>query len=79
MVLAKVENLMASGSAEEKANASTAKGMVEKSRTYSSITDSNAKILYASEYTIRAEALAEARRLVGGVKIEDVSQSLKKD
>ncbi len=31
------------------------------------------KILYAAQYTIRAEAFAETRRLVGGVKIEDVS------
>jgi alpha-amylase/alpha-mannosidase (GH57 family) len=79
MILDKAEELMASGSTEEKANALIARGMIDKSRNYASITESNAKILYASEYTIRAEALAEARRLVGGVKIEDVSQSLKKD
>jgi len=53
--------------------------MVEKSRYYDDIAASDVKVLYPAEYTIRAEALAEARRLVGGVKIEDVSQSLKKD
>lgn len=78
LVLDKAEKLIASGTAEQKADALKAKNMILKSRNYQSITDSGAKILYASEYTIRAEALAEARRLVGGVKIEDVSQSMKK-
>ena len=34
--------------------------------------DPNTKILYPSEYEIRANALVEARRLIGGVKIEKI-------
>ncbi len=79
LVLDKCKVLMSSGSDEEKAKALKAKEMVEKSRYYDDIAASDVKVLYPAEYTIRAEALAEARRLVGGVKIEDVSQSLKKD
>ena len=79
LVLYKVDQIMESGTEQEKADALKAKSLVEKSRNYNSIKDSGAKVLYASEYTIRAEALAEARRLVGGVRIEDVSQSMKRD
>jgi alpha-amylase/alpha-mannosidase (GH57 family) len=78
LVLDKAEKLMASGSEQEKADALKAKRMIESSRDYSDIKESGTKVLYASEYTIRAEALCDARRLVGGVKIEDVSQSMKK-
>ena len=79
LVLTKAEELITAGSQQEKADAAKAKSMVLKSRNYDSIVKSGAKVLYASEYTIRAEALAHARRLVGGVRIEDVSQSMKKD
>ncbi len=79
LVLGKVEKLMASGSTSEKENAVKAKGMIEKSKDYSSITAAGVKILYPAEYTIRAEALAEARRLVGGIEIEQVSKSMKRD
>ncbi len=78
LILDKATKLIEDGTAKEKSDALTAKGMIERSRSYESMTSSKAKILYAAEYTIRAEALAEARRLVGGVKIEDVSQGMKK-
>jgi hypothetical protein len=79
LILAKVDKVMAEGTDEEKRDAEKAKSLIEKSRNYKSIKDSGAKVLYAAEYEIRANALAEARRLVGGVKIEDVSQSMKRD
>ena len=79
LVLGKVQQLLSSGSDEEKKNAAIAKGMIEKSRDYSSISNAGVKVLYPAEYTIRAEALAEARRLVGGIEIEKVSQSMKRD
>ena len=78
LVLAKAEKIIAEGDPQEKSDAAKAKSMVLKSRNYDSIIEGGAKVLYASEYTVRAEALAQARRLVGGVKIEDVSQSMKK-
>lgn len=79
LIIDKAEKLIENGSHEEKVNAVIAKGIIDKSRNYASIAGNNTKILYASEYTIRAEALAQARRLVGGIKIEDVSQNLRKD
>ena len=72
LVLDKAERLLrsASGSAEEKANAARARTLIRQSRNVSSVRASGAKVLYPSEYRIRAEALVEARRLVGGVLIE---------
>lgn len=77
LILDKAEKMISSGKVKEKNDGVKAKAIIEKSRNCVSI-NKNAKILYSSEYTIRAEALAEARRLVGGVKIEDVSKSLRK-
>ena len=79
LVLAKAEIMIASGDKDVAADALNAKGMIEKSRDYSSITQSGAKILYPAEYTIRAEALAQARRVVGGIEIEKVSQTLERE
>lgn len=70
LVLDKVETLLTSGNGEEKAKAARAKILVQKSQDVSSVRNSGVKILYPSEYRIRAEALVEARRLVGGVLIE---------
>ena len=78
LILNKAEKMISSDNTQEKSNGIKAQTMIEKSRNYKSIKNADAKILYASEYTIRAEALAEARRVVGGIKIEDVSKSLKK-
>ena len=79
MILAKADKMITSDCNEEKAKGLKAKGMIEMSRDYSSITDSGTRILYASEYTIRAETLVEARGVVGGINIEEVSQTLEKD
>jgi hypothetical protein len=53
--------------------------MISSSKDYQSLEDSGTKILFPAEYTIRAESLIEARRLVGGIEIEKVSQGLEKE
>lgn len=78
MILRKAKQLEDTGTKEETQNAQTAKSMIENSQDYSPLEKTNAKILYPSEYTIRANALIEARRLVGGVQIEEVATSLQK-
>jgi hypothetical protein len=45
--------------------------LIKKSQDFSSVGTSD-RILYPSEYGVRAEALVEARRLVNGVLIEKV-------
>lgn len=72
LILDKAETLLASGNAEEKARAARARILIEKSQDISSVCDSGSKVLYPSEYRVRAEALVEARQLVGGVLIERV-------
>jgi alpha-amylase/alpha-mannosidase (GH57 family) len=79
LILEKAERVAASADNIEKAKGLEAGSMIEKSRNYSSIISSKAKILYASEYTIRAETLAHARRIVGGIVIETVNASLRKN
>lgn len=70
LITAKAEKLIVAGDAEFECGAAKAKNMMEVSRNYSGIVERGDKVLYPSEYTIRAEAIAEARRLVGGVEIE---------
>lgn len=72
LVLQKAAVMKLSADSEEKEKADLAVSLIEKSRDISSISASGGKILYSSEYTVRAEALVEARRLVGGVLIEKV-------
>jgi alpha-amylase/alpha-mannosidase (GH57 family) len=48
-----------------------ARMMIETTRDLSTLGD-DARLLYPAEYAVRAEALVEARRLVGGVEIEKV-------
>jgi alpha-amylase/alpha-mannosidase (GH57 family) len=71
LILDKAEALIASGSIAEKNKAARAKALIRRSQDFSSICQGN-KILYPSEYRIRAEALVEARRLVNGVLIEKI-------
>ena len=71
LVLEKARLVLRDGSSEEKAGAARAVALVESSRDDRAVKGSGLPILYPSEYTVRAEALGEARRLVGGVKIED--------
>lgn len=69
LILDKAETLIASGNIAEKNKAARAKALIRKSQDFSSVHKSD-KILYPSEYRVRAEALVEARRLVNGVLIE---------
>ncbi len=73
LILDKAEALLTSGNTEEKAKAAHARILIEKSRDVSSVHNSGARILYPADYRIRADALVEARRLVGGVLIERMS------
>ncbi|MGC9451516.1 MAG: hypothetical protein ACP5I4_08720 [Oceanipulchritudo sp.] len=73
LILNKAEQLQENGSAEEKRKAGLAKALIETSRDLESVERTGGRILYASDYTVRAEAMVEARRLVGGVVIEQAS------
>ncbi len=70
LVIEKAESLLSTGSPDEKRNSEKAIALIKKSRDFDAIKNSGEKILYPSEYTIRAEMLVEARRLIGGVEIE---------
>jgi hypothetical protein len=70
MVQAKSERIIASGEVDEKVRARQALLLVEKSQDVSALAKSRVRILYPSEYRVRADALVQARRLVGGVLIE---------
>lgn len=70
LVLEKAEILQANGNAGERAKAAKAKILLQISQEVESLQCNPIKILYPSEYRVRADALAEARRLVGGVAIE---------
>jgi alpha-amylase/alpha-mannosidase (GH57 family) len=71
LVLAKAESWLATGNADQKASAARAKVLIQRSQAVDSLQSHT--VLYPSEYTLRAEALVEARRLVGGVSIEKVA------
>jgi alpha-amylase/alpha-mannosidase (GH57 family) len=68
LVLEKAETLIASGSDGEKKNGAFAKDLIIRSRDTSGIA-SNSKVLFPSEYEVRADALILARQLVGGVVV----------
>ncbi len=78
LVLEKAERLIKEAGSQQAQAAKKAKAMILSSRDYSSMNLSGFKVLYPSEYTIRANALNEARRLVGGIKIEEVTTSMEK-
>ena len=78
LIIAKAEALMGSADPDAQAAGRKAKAMMRTSQDVSELAGSGVKVLYPAEYTIRAEAIAEARRLVGGVEIEQVSQGMKK-
>jgi hypothetical protein len=63
LVLAKAEKL------GDRQQAQAARTIIETSRDLGTLGD-DARLLYPGEYAVRAEALVEARRLVGGVEIE---------
>ncbi len=72
LVLDKASKLLAEGTAEEKEKAAAAIRLIEYSRNLDSVKEASEILLYPSEYGIRANALMEARRLVGGVVLEQV-------
>ncbi len=72
LVLDKAQKLLAEGTDEEKEKAASAIRLIEYSRNLDSVKEASEILLYPSEYGIRANALMEARRLVGGVVLEQV-------
>ncbi len=68
LILAKAETWLATGNASEKARATRARRLIQSSQAVNSL--GFLPILYPSDYSLRAESLIEARRLVGGVCIE---------
>jgi hypothetical protein len=79
LVLNKARQLEAEGDDQQKADGAKARALIEQSRNVDSIRQASDKVLYPADYTIRADALVEARRLVGGVMIEKVPTNLKRD
>ncbi len=71
LILAKAEDWLSTGNAEQKASAARAKVLIQRSQSVDSLKSHT--VLYPSEYILRAEALVEARRLVGGISIEKVA------
>jgi hypothetical protein len=76
LVATKARALAASDNAAEASNGRLASALIERSRDVSNIGAPGAGILYADEYRVRADSLVEARRLVGGVDIEQVGTDL---
>jgi alpha-amylase/alpha-mannosidase (GH57 family) len=72
LVLKKAEKILKTGQENEVIQAQKAKALIKKSQNTDSVKAASDKLLYPSEYTIRAEALVEARGLIGGIEIEKV-------
>lgn len=68
LVLEKAAKMLRSGSAAAKKKAKLAKELILRSRDTTSVPPGT-KVLYPSEYEVRAEALILARQLVGGVVV----------
>jgi alpha-amylase/alpha-mannosidase (GH57 family) len=75
LVLKKADSLLASDDESVKPAAGKARTLVLKSQNVDALAASGQKVLYPSEYATRADALVEARRLVGGVLIEKVEDN----
>jgi hypothetical protein len=71
LILAKADAWLAKGSAIEKARTARARRLIQRSQAVDSL--SSIPILYPSDYSLRADALVEARRLVGGICIEKIA------
>jgi len=78
LVAAKAQTMIAADNTTEYDKDRRALQMIDTSRDVRSLEVSGVKVLFPAEYTIRAQSLIEARRLVGGIEIERVSQGLKK-
>ena len=68
LVLEKAAALLVKGTAKQKKNARLARELILRSRDVTSVPPGT-KVLYPSEYEVRAEALILARQLVGGVVV----------
>jgi hypothetical protein len=68
LVLEKAKKLVAMGTAAQKQKAKLAKELIRRSRDMTSVPPGTT-VLYPSEYEVRADALIEARKLVGGVVV----------
>ncbi len=73
LIRQKADQRLQSGSPAEREQAVMAKKLLEVAVERDSLRGQ--KVLQSGEYTVRANALAEARRLVGGVVIEDTSKA----
>ncbi len=71
LILNKAETMRTAGTGEEREKAARARQLILKSQNVSSVRAGDSKILYPSDYAARADMLVEARRLVGGVLIEE--------
>lgn len=78
LVATKAEALITSNDPAEGQNARRALQMIDTSRDVHSLEASGVKVLFPAEYTVRAQSLIEARRLVGGIEIEQVNKDLEK-
>ncbi|MBN1305522.1 MAG: hypothetical protein JXA13_13875 [Anaerolineales bacterium] len=70
LILRKAETLFSSGTEAEREKAARARQLILKSQNTSAMRASDSRLLYPSEYAVRANMLVEARRLAGGVLIE---------
>lgn len=70
LVADKAKTMLASKDRAVHDDACRALALVERTRDVTGLRASKPRVLYPDEYTIRADALVEARRLVGGVLIE---------
>ena len=71
LVLKKAKGLVRSGTKQERCDAAQAITLIETSRNTKGVAAAE-NVLHPSEFTVRANALVAARRLVGGVEIEVV-------
>jgi hypothetical protein len=68
LILAKAETWLSTGNTTQKAKAARARMLIQRSQAFDTL--QSFTVLYPSDYNLRAEALIEARRLVGGICIE---------
>ncbi|MCJ7717153.1 MAG: hypothetical protein MUO54_11630, partial [Anaerolineales bacterium] len=70
LILRKAEKMLATGTEVEREKAARARQLILRSQNTSTMRAGDPKILYPSEYAVRANMLVEARWLIGGVLIE---------
>jgi len=73
LITEKANKIIEGGDCESVQDARLAIDLIGVCLDFSAIDESGLKILHPSEYEVRAESLVEARRLVGGVELEQAS------